>query len=1383
MYTRSSPRLLARLSLLGALLAPAALAPVLVQPSQAWAQDAWDVQGGDKRRQEIIRRYKLLLENNPTEGMFFQNLLKETGKGAGLDKLIEEYEAKAKANPKAVKHWLILGHLLKAKGRYADALVSYDEAVKLDAANPLGYLGRGSAAMMLGKNQEAGRDFEEALKVERDRAKKQEILRKLADIAFAQRDWDGAQRYYDQLIALNPRDEYLRMEYAQVLVKYKRYDKALEQYEALIKIVAGNTKARATTLRDMGELYEQMGDEERALKTYAQAMTLVRPDNWLHRELDQRILGVYRRSDRLQEYLEQKLKAWANPTYDQAMTLASIYDELGQETEALKHYQRASAKNPRSVDPRTKIIQILQRRGEHGQVLKAYEALIRVDAAQSRYHFELAKLHFRSGDRKRAEQTLGEIRRRFRRDPDVMVQLADLYMRMGMGEDALKVYQDLVASNPRNDSFIISLGEYYHQSGEVDKAISTWRKVLAADLSKAEANARLGQVLVDHNMIDKGLTFLEKAAELAPKDREIQRALANAYEAARRWDQAIAVWQQLLAMSEQPQSASEARGRIINLYQRQNRLRPIMRELEQRFAKTPPELDAGFLLAEAHLKLGERERAEQIYRRLIDADGVIDQEDIDAMVELEKLYSQRGKNAEAIALLERLAQLRPLRAKDYYYRIAELSLKTFEDAQAVRYAQLAVEKNPDDATSHARMAEVYAKMKRPADAIKSLRTAIDLDPRAFEHYLALAALLQDQGDVEGARALYRDVAVKAMDEQMILSAARKAMNLTVELPQLEQLEAELAPLVFRSPPRPVYRKLMMELYGRLLSPLITRSQYSVTPPPAQERQRQEALALRALPVLMDALSGEDVGQRQLATKMLGQLRLGNAALALARMVEDSREPLRVQAAHAVAMIGDDRAALSLLRALDEKQPLMIRTSAMWALGSCGDRASAKAIGALIEAVWAVRNEDGSYRAWVAAPTIEGGAPTPLTILGALALGRLRLPEGLPALRALAERGAASRYADSAAMVALWALGELRDEASLERLGDALERGAAASKQAAAYALARIGSADAFAMLLRAYWSPEEGTRQVARRSLMQLAQPSMAQPPSRDALLRQMHVESRFVEERAQQVNVHGLVELLHASLSLAPLSDPTAVLLAHKAKVEQVLVQTMASSDAQAQRRALSDLASPELTLGLGGALAPSAELAQARVAWLGSVHASLRAELSQRDPERVMLAAQLLGVLARPEDLESLVALAASPTPMIRQQAVRALSQGFAASTQAQRAIVEGLKAQDYLVRVASAQALARMAPLEDARGSLEALLTDAYPSAQIAAAQTLGAWRSAPSVEALGRALGDSTLQLQIELVRALAQINTPEARQRVEPFKRADHLGLRRAAQGL
>lgn len=1356
----SEKRAVYRAAILAALLMGGA---PLVAPQHAYAQDEWDVQGGDKRKAEIIRRYKLLLENNPTEGMFFNRLLQETGKGAGLDKLIEEYQSKAKSAPKDVKYWLILGHLLKAKAKYQEAFDAYNEAVTLAPDNPLGYLGRGATGMMLGKNKEAGEDFERALKSEKSKEKKQEILRKLADIAFASRDWEAAERYYDQLIELDPRNDYLRMEYAQVLIKYKRYEKALVQYEVMVKLAGGNVKARATTLRDLGELYERMGDDAKALETYAKAQSYVRSDNWLYREVEQRIIGVYRRMDKLDEYLEQRASRWKNPGFDEAMILAGLYDELGREDDALKYYELAKRKNSRNVDPRVKIIQILQRRGQNKEVVKAYEELIRVDGSQARYQFDLAKLHLRNGDNKRAEAVLAAISRKFRRDADVMVTLADTYMRVGLKDEALKVYKDLVAAYPKNDSFIVSLGEYYYQNGDIDKAIATWRKVLNSNLTKSEANARLGQVLVEHNMLDKGISYLEKAAEQAPKERETLRALANAYEAGRRWDEAISIWERLLESSEQPQSASEARGKIIALYQRQSKLRPKMREFEQRFKRTPPDLEAGYFLAEGHIKLGERAKAEEVYRQIVSADGVVDKQDVDALTELEKLYTQQGKNKEAIEALEKLAELRPLRAKEYYYRIAELSLKVFDDEQAVRYAQLALEKNPDDAAAHARLGAVYAKMQRIDDAIKEFRLAVEIDPRAFENYLALAELLLGRGDKDGAKALYRDVAARAMDEQMILMSGRKAMSLSDTDAELELLEAEIGPLVFRSPPRPVYRRLMLELYGRLLLPLAAKRQYSVLPMQDEEQRRLDAIANRAFPVLMDALTGEDLAVKHLSIKMLGDLRLGNAALALGRMVDDAREPLRLQAAIAAARIGDARAAQSLLRAAGESEPPLVRLAALWALGSCGDKSVIKPLAQLL----------------------ESGAQSNMQALAALALGRIGQREALPYLRQAAERAALNRYSDHTSEAILWSLGLLKDETSVARLRDALERGSKGSKQVAAFALAQINAKASFAALLGAYWSEDVVSRQVARDALrLQAHLNAQERAPeaasARDVLLRQLNSEARFVSEREGRVRVEAMLEQLRDEMSVVPMSDASKLLARYQPQVQAALVALSALPEAEAGgwAVALQDLSGSTGALGLGGE-----EVKATRVAWLKAISGALRQELTRGDRERVRASIQLLGELADPQDLEAILGFSRADRAAWRGEALLSLSQGFANEAKAQRAMLDGLQDNDYMVRVAAATALTKAPPSAEAAQALGQALNDGFDSVRIAAAKTLGAWRHQESVNALGQALEASEdVAVKSAILGALHQIGDAQAKAILAPYLSSSDLNLRRAAAG-
>ena len=318
------------------------LATLLLFPSALFAQN-WDVQGGKDRDKEIIKRYKTLLERTPNEGLAFKRLLDYVGKGKKLDGLVAEYKKKVEASPDKTNYRLILGHLLKAKNDYEAALVEYEKAVELSPDDPLTWLSRGSIHVLLQHMDKATTDFEKALSLEKKKDKKQDILRKLADAAFAQRDWERAQKYYDQLVSLEPKNEYLRLEYAQVLIQYKRFDKALVQYEQLLKLAGRDAKAKATTLRDIGDLYEKMGQDEKAIETYRKAQKLMKSGNWLDVELEQRIVGVYRRTDRLGELIAGYEKKWRNPNYAQAMMLANLYDEVGRDDDSLRMYRKSAS--------------------------------------------------------------------------------------------------------------------------------------------------------------------------------------------------------------------------------------------------------------------------------------------------------------------------------------------------------------------------------------------------------------------------------------------------------------------------------------------------------------------------------------------------------------------------------------------------------------------------------------------------------------------------------------------------------------------------------------------------------------------------------------------------------------------------------------------------------------------------------------------------------------------------------------------------------------------------------------------------------------------------------------------------------------------------------
>ncbi len=1326
----------------------AAAAP-LVAPEPAHAQDdEWGVGGSEARKKEIIRRYKQLLERNPDEGLAFRKLVEYAGKGAGLDRLIAEYEKKVEKSPDKLAFHLILGHLLKAKERHEDAVAAYTKAIELKPDDPRAYLGRGQSRFMLQQNAESTADFEVALSKERNKDKKQAILRKLADLAFAQRDWDAAQKYYRQLIDLDPRNEFLRMEYAAVLVKYKRYDAALEQYKALVKLAGRDVKARATTLRDMGDLYEKMGDDDAALETYDKAMKYVRPGNWLYRELQQRIIGVYRRGDRLAEYVATYSKKWRRPNYDQTMILASLYDELGDEENALKFYKLAVRKNSRSVDPRVKVIQILQRRGDLEAVVKAYEALIRISPGQARYQFDLAKIHFRNGDKKRAISMLKKIRSRFRRDPDVLVTLADTYSRFGMRDEALDVYKTLVRAEPRNDSFIASLGEYYYQAGDTTKAVETWERILKSDLPKAQAHARLGEIFIQHNMIDKGVTHLERAAKLDPKDIDITRSLANAYENARRWNDAVATWERLMDDAPQPTTVAEARGRIIGIYDRSSRLRQKIREFRDAFEAEPPDLRAGYFLAEGYAKLGEPEKAERVYRAIVDADGQVTADDIDALVALEKVYSNDGRNTDAIDVLRKLAELRPLRAKEYYHRIAELSLLAYEDDQAVRFAKLALEKNPDDANAHARLADVYAKMRRVEDAIKQYRVAIDLDPRSFPNYLALAELLVERDQPDEARLLYMTVAKKAFDDAVILKAARAALSLSSDVASLERLELELSPFVFRSPPKPVYRKVMLEIYGRMIRPLVAARDHG-TSMSEGDSDRLRRLGGRAFPVLLDALSSDDVGQRQVALSMLSQLRMGASALAIGRMVDDETEPLRLEAAVAAALIGDARAATPISRALSSPNPTM-RDLATWTLGGAGSK---KTVATL-------------------AKVIEEGQSTTQIALAALSLGRIGDPSGFTPLEGLLESAALRRYNDNVSVNATWALGLLQDQRAVSRLTDVLNRSTGAAGDVAAWSLGRIGGPLALGALLDAYWSGDSSLRERAHRGLVHFAQRDAVTTAeiTQDALA----LESRMIDLRRRVINTE---QISRGRINVAkriPLVSLDSVLSAHPDALVDAAQRAHDADSKDAVRELVRDLAHPTLRLGAGATVSDDASAARARI--VRKLAPTLRKLAS--DDLMSSHALTALGLMGDPANLSLFSSAFSSDDPSRRVSALLATA-NLPDSAERTALISRGLGDPVLAVRAAAAE-LAGSAADASLADALVSALSDPSDVVRANAAAAIARRGDSDAMTPLATLASSGALAPRLAALRALHTLGATDA---LATYTDHPDPRIRRAAQGL
>jgi HEAT repeat protein len=163
---------------------------------------------------------------------------------------------------------------------------------------------------------------------------------------------------------------------------------------------------------------------------------------------------------------------------------------------------------------------------------------------------------------------------------------------------------------------------------------------------------------------------------------------------------------------------------------------------------------------------------------------------------------------------------------------------------------------------------------------------------------------------------------------------------------LESLEKDLLPIALGNPERPIFRRLLVEIYGALAYPLLHRAESSIEAEADDARQQLRKLGERAVKPLLDALSDPREAQQQVAITLLTHVGNKDAAASLFAYASGNADPeLRARAMLAVGTLRDGRLEQKLSELLlsnskarlSESDPVSV--AAAWALARLGTRSS------------------------------------------------------------------------------------------------------------------------------------------------------------------------------------------------------------------------------------------------------------------------------------------------------------------------------------------------------------------------------------------------------------------------------------------------------------
>jgi tetratricopeptide (TPR) repeat protein len=721
------------------------------------------------------------------------------------------------------------------------------------------------------------------------------LLRRLADLQGQGGDLVGAEASLRELLSTAAGAEALtlRRELGETLARGGKPKEALAEWRQLEKSYgpAGDASRRADAKLHIGELCEATQDDLGALAAYREALAALPGQHPQRREVLEHLIALQRKRGELPALIAQleKERPAAARSFADWELFARLYDERGDTPAAISAYRQALRREPHSVDIRRRLIALLERSGAAAEVLREYEALITQIPGDARPYLELAERLERAGQRAQALAWLRRAAGRFGGDASLHSALCDLYQRWGENDLALAEAELLVRLDPRDESHLLTLGELYWVRGKKDKADEIWRRLLSLFPSRALGQARLADVYAEHNLMNEALDLYQKAVKAEPQNLQIKRGLAQSLERLSRPKDAVATWEQIYFAASQPSDRPlrlEARQHLGKLLRKETRLLPTLYSWQRRLAAQlsqlvpdrmqPAELVAlAVLVADVSLALGQIGDAEaallQIRGRLPPGPLLAE-----VLLALSAIYQQQHKLDEAIAVLKQAAALLPERQRELQALLAELSLQSYRDEDAVRYARQAVV----DGDGELRLGEILEKRDDIAGAMAAYKRAIELDSRLFRAHMALARLHMGRGELADAATSFRDVVRRATQDDMILEAGRRAIDIHEYLGTLGELSRDLAPLAYApvssATLRTTYRKLLLLLYERYALPLHVLSRMGDAAATAELRR----LGAGSIKPLTETLVDGDQREQRLAVVLLAAMQPPSAVLSL-----------------------------------------------------------------------------------------------------------------------------------------------------------------------------------------------------------------------------------------------------------------------------------------------------------------------------------------------------------------------------------------------------------------------------------------------------------------------------------------------------------------------
>ncbi len=487
------------------------------------------------------------------------------------------------------------------------------------------------------------------------------------------------------------------------------------------------------------------GNLQGAEEAISKALTLAPGLDRLH-SIQGRLYLTEKKMEEAEKAFRQAIKA--NPDkMANYQILLQFYQAGGQDERAEKLIVRMIDKFTDTPLPHILLASLYRKQGKLLQAEKRLDTAVRIFPDNSRLHLILADFYRDLGKFTRAEEAYAAAMAKAEKPEDVKAQLADFYFEQKKYNQARQAMNELLEKNPDHSGGRLIAAKFLIHEGRNREALSAlgglensyphWGAVY---FNKALAHMNLGEVELARQAISEALRKVPSSSKyhtlfalLHLNAGEFEEAKEEASIAlklnAKNFRAALLLGKSVFALKDYPTA---------------------VRMYEEMRTRLPDNVEVLSGLGMAYLGQGDKTRAEEIFKQILQKDPG----NTPALKALLSLAESRGEPLEKLVERTKALTSRVPDNDGHLVLLAELLLRHDDPEGALAALDKARDINPQNPRAYTLSALILKKQGKLVRAAAQYRLLIRKHPRSLRAYMGLGSLLEQQGDMEGAKKAY-----------------------------------------------------------------------------------------------------------------------------------------------------------------------------------------------------------------------------------------------------------------------------------------------------------------------------------------------------------------------------------------------------------------------------------------------------------------------------------------------------------------------------------------------------------------------------------------------------------------------------------------------------